>query len=130
LAQKVNGGGTVLDFGVYCIQFCLLAFAGARPDKITAAPIKINEDGVDLGLSATLHFPGDGLATFNTDLRVNLPNRGIIAGTKGILTVSDQELCSAASFRHFAQVLFYSGAALLHSGTASLRHCLAKVLLC
>jgi dihydrodiol dehydrogenase / D-xylose 1-dehydrogenase (NADP) len=90
MVKKSNGGGTVLDWGVYCIQFCLLAFKGVKPDKVTAVAIKVNEDGVDLGLSATLNFPGDGLATFNTDLRVNLPNRAIIAGTKGIITVSDQ----------------------------------------
>ena len=65
----------------------MLAFNGAQPENVKAVPIKINKEGVDLGFSATLHFPGNGLATVNTDLRVNLPNRAVIAGTNGIIKV-------------------------------------------
>ena len=88
LAKKETGGGTVLDWGVYCIQMCLLAYSGQKPENVKASAVKINENGVDLGLNVVLKFPNNGIATFNTDLRVNLPNNAVIAGTKGIITVS------------------------------------------
>ena len=88
LSKKSNGGGTVLDWGVYCIQMCLLAFGGEKPLKIKANAIGINEDGVDLGMNVNMHFPNDGFATFNTDLRINLSNRAVISGHKGVVTVS------------------------------------------
>ena len=87
LAQKETGGGTVLDFGVYCIQFCLLVFGGEAPEKVVASAIDVNENGVDLGVTVSLHFKGKGVATFSTDLRVNLPNRAVIAGRSGLITV-------------------------------------------
>lgn len=87
LATKANGGGTLLDWGVYCIQFCLMIFDGDAPEKITASAIDINESGVDLGITSALHFSNQRMATFNTDLRIQLPNQGIIAGTNGYITV-------------------------------------------
>lgn len=91
LSKKANGGGSLLDLGVYCIQMCLLAYGNQKPTKVTATAININNDGVDTGLSVTMHFPNGGFATFNTDLRVTLHNRAIIAGTKGFIRVSFQK---------------------------------------
>ncbi len=88
LFHKKNGGGSILDWGVYCIQFCLLAFGGKAPSKVVANAVDINEDGVDLGVTVSLNFDGKGVATFSTDMRVNLPNRAVIAGRKGLITVS------------------------------------------
>ena len=88
LSRKELGGGTVKDWGVYCLQMCLLAFDGQRPNSVTATAIKINENGVDIGLTAVLKFPNDGMAAFTTDLRVDLPCSAIVTGTKGTITVS------------------------------------------
>lgn len=93
LSKKANGGGSLLDLGVYCIQMCLLAYGSQRPTKVTATAININEDGVDTGLSVTLHFPNGGFATFDTDLRVTLHNRAIIAGTKGFIRLASPFWC-------------------------------------
>ena len=77
-----------MDFGVYCIQFILEAFHEKEPIDVNVVPIDINQNGVEIGICAILKFPENGLATFNTDLRVELPNRATISGTKGIITVS------------------------------------------
>ena len=95
LSKKSNGGGTLLDFGVYCIQMILLAFKGEKPKDISATAININENGVDTGLSVSMHFSNGGFATFNTDLRVTLHNRAIIGGTKGFIRVSSKVLRKA-----------------------------------
>ncbi len=87
LTRKETGGGTLLDFGVYAIQMCLLAYNGQKPTRIQATAIGVNENGVDIGLNVNMHFPNDGFATFNTDLRVKMSNRAIIAGRNGVITV-------------------------------------------
>jgi len=73
LATKANGGGTVLDWGVYCIQLAMHIFGEEEPKKVVASSLGLTEDGVDLGLSVALHFSNNRMATFVTDLRVDLP---------------------------------------------------------
>merc|ERR1719150_638591 len=63
------------------------------PSKIQASTVKFNENGVDLGMSVTLYFPDYKMATFNTDLRVDLPNTAHIAGTEGLLKIGSQFWC-------------------------------------
>uniref|UniRef100_A0A182SXU8 Trans-1,2-dihydrobenzene-1,2-diol dehydrogenase n=1 Tax=Anopheles maculatus TaxID=74869 RepID=A0A182SXU8_9DIPT len=53
--MKSLGGGTVLDLGVYTIQVAMWAFQ-AEPVKIDAAG-QLNDEGVDVGITAKLHFP-------------------------------------------------------------------------
>ena len=45
LAWKKNGGGTVLDWGVYCIQMILHVFGPEMPKKVVASGLALNEDG-------------------------------------------------------------------------------------
>ncbi|CAG7826362.1 unnamed protein product [Allacma fusca] len=83
LRLKELGGGTVLDLGVYCVQFASLVF-GERPQKIIAGGF-LNEHGVDLSTSSTLIFSGGRTATLVTNARVELPSEAIAVGTKGTL---------------------------------------------
>ena len=34
LAYRENGGGTLFDWGVYCIQFILMVLGGEKPQKV------------------------------------------------------------------------------------------------
>ncbi|XP_066598077.1 trans-1,2-dihydrobenzene-1,2-diol dehydrogenase-like [Prorops nasuta] len=86
LNQKKLGGGTILDLGVYCLQFLLLVFGNEEPEKIKATGF-VNNDGVDVSTSATLLFKGNRTATVLTHSLVNLPNEAIVIGTKGIIKV-------------------------------------------
>ncbi len=43
--------------------------------------------GVDRGVSVAMHFAGGRVATFVTDLRVDLPCTADIAGTQGLIQV-------------------------------------------
>ncbi|XP_076394793.1 trans-1,2-dihydrobenzene-1,2-diol dehydrogenase isoform X2 [Megachile rotundata] len=86
LNQKSLGGGTILDLGVYGIQFACLVFNHDVPHTVKAAGI-LNSDGVDQSVSATLLYDGNRTATIVTHSLVNLPNEAYIVGTKGTIKV-------------------------------------------
>lgn len=87
LRLKGLGGGTVLDLGVYTIQVILWAFRTA-PTKIVAKG-KLNEEGVDMEVSAELHFPNGGVGKMHTSGLKKLQNKAIIKGSKGSITLHD-----------------------------------------
>ena len=78
------GGGTILDLGIYTLQFSTFAFGAEKPESIKALG-QLNEDGVDLSMSATMKFKGGRIATILTHSEVGLPNEGFIIGTKGTI---------------------------------------------
>ncbi|XP_052868124.1 trans-1,2-dihydrobenzene-1,2-diol dehydrogenase-like [Anopheles cruzii] len=86
LRLKSLGGGTTLDLGVYTIQVCLWAFGGVAPTKIVASGIT-NEEGVDMEVTAELHFPGGGIGRMKTSALKELKNTATITGTKGSMTL-------------------------------------------
>ena len=55
--------------------------------QIVASSQGLNENGIDLGVSCALHFSGNRVATFITDLRVVLSNEAIVYGSEGRVKV-------------------------------------------
>ncbi|XP_033222246.1 trans-1,2-dihydrobenzene-1,2-diol dehydrogenase-like [Belonocnema kinseyi] len=86
LCKKEMGGGTILDLGVYTLQLPTFIFNGEKPESVKALGY-LNEDGVDLSMSATLKFKGDRMATILTSGLVNLPNEAFIVGTEGTIKI-------------------------------------------
>lgn len=80
------GGGTILDLGVYGIQFACLVFDHEVPHTIRASGC-LNEEGVDISTSATFHYKGNRTATMLFQAQVELPNEAYIIGTKGIIKI-------------------------------------------
>ncbi|XP_012533545.1 trans-1,2-dihydrobenzene-1,2-diol dehydrogenase-like [Monomorium pharaonis] len=85
MAMKELGGGTILDLGIYCLQFACLVY-NEMPESIKATGF-LNENNVDMSMSATLTYKGSRTATIMTSALVNLPNEAYICGTKGIIKV-------------------------------------------
>lgn len=81
-----NGGGSVLDLGVYPIQISLWVFR-AEPTKVIAFG-KLNEDGLDMEFNGELHFPNGGITKFKVSCLTALTNKAIIKGAKGEIVVS------------------------------------------
>lgn len=81
-----NGGGSVLDLGVYPIQISLWVFR-AEPTKVIAFG-KLNEDGLDMEFTGELHFPNGGITKFKVSCLTALTNTAIIKGAKGEIVVS------------------------------------------
>uniref|UniRef100_A0A182Y6E1 Trans-1,2-dihydrobenzene-1,2-diol dehydrogenase n=1 Tax=Anopheles stephensi TaxID=30069 RepID=A0A182Y6E1_ANOST len=88
LRLKSLGGGTVLDLGVYTIQVCLWAFGGTAPEKVVASGVT-NDEGVDVEVTAELHFPGGGVGRMKTSALHQLKNTAVVRGSKGNITLHD-----------------------------------------
>jgi len=86
VAKKALGGGTILDLGVYVINIVEQVYNGEMPEKINAVG-HLNNDGVDLSVSAALKFKNGRTATIATHSQVQLLNEAHIVGTKGIIKV-------------------------------------------
>lgn len=39
VTQKEQGGGALMDIGIYCLQFALMVFKGERPESIHATGV-------------------------------------------------------------------------------------------
>jgi len=79
--------GTMLDIGIYCVQFASFVFKGCKPVKIVAAG-HLNSDGVDQSSCTVITYENEKTATLITHGKVQFTNDAIIYGTKGTLKVS------------------------------------------
>ncbi|KAI4486921.1 hypothetical protein M0802_012206 [Mischocyttarus mexicanus] len=84
--KKSLGGGTILDLGIYCLQFLCMIFDNKMPNTIKAVGV-LNEDGVDVSTSTTLLYNENITATILTHSLVTLSNEACIYGEKGTIRV-------------------------------------------
>jgi len=92
LKFKELGGGSMLDIGIYCVQFASLIMGGEKPLKIIGGG-HMNSEGVDESTSTTLVYSGGRTATLVTHTRVLLPNEALAVGTKGTLKLESSFWC-------------------------------------
>ncbi|XP_026233422.1 trans-1,2-dihydrobenzene-1,2-diol dehydrogenase [Anabas testudineus] len=90
--QKELGGGALLDLGIYCLQFISMVYNGEKPECIQAMGVCL-ETGVDQTVVATLKFSKNRMAVFTCSSNIQLPNDGIIIGTKGTIKVPNSMWC-------------------------------------
>ncbi|KAK5649085.1 hypothetical protein RI129_003977 [Pyrocoelia pectoralis] len=86
IASKALGGGTILDLGVYTLQFVQFAYKGLSPINIVAKGT-LNENGVDVSSSAIISYKNGKIGIVSTHSKINLTNEARIVGTKGIIKV-------------------------------------------
>jgi glucose-fructose oxidoreductase len=104
LNPRAEGGGTLYDIGIYCINAARYLFE-AEPDEVTAFTARgddprFSADGVDEMTSAVLRFPGDRLAAFTTSFGAADVARLQVVGTKGDLVMDPAyEYAEALSHR-------------------------------
>jgi len=95
-----NGGGTLYDIGIYCIN-AVRALFGAEPEEVFATSVQGTDprfEEVDEMTSAVLRFPGDRLATFTSSFGASDVSTYTVLGTKGSLCVdSAYELAEGLS---------------------------------
>ncbi len=92
--KKDLGGGSMLDIGIYCLQFSQFVFNGERPYKVSAAGHK-NYDGVDQSVSATMLYAGGRTASFQTNIKVRTSCEATVYGTKGKMKLSAPFGCAS-----------------------------------
>lgn len=88
MAKKAQGGGTILDLGVYTIQASLWAFGGEEPESIVATGA-LNDDGCDMEMKGELRFKNGRVARIQTSALATLKNTMTVTGTKGKITVPE-----------------------------------------
>ncbi|XP_015588477.1 trans-1,2-dihydrobenzene-1,2-diol dehydrogenase-like [Cephus cinctus] len=88
VSLKRYGGGTIFDLGVYVLEFASFIFNGEEPTVIKAAG-HLNDDGVDVSVSATLTYKNKRTAIVLTHSIVKLENEAQIIGTRGTIKVPD-----------------------------------------
>ena len=104
LNPRAEGGGTLYDIGIYCINAARYLFE-AEPTEVTAFSARSDDprfaaSGVDEMTSAVLRFPGDRLAAFTTSFGAADVARLQVAGTKGDLVMDPAyEYAEALSHR-------------------------------
>lgn len=85
--KKSLGGGTVLNIGVYSIQFCQWIFQQA-PKSIQILNALVNDDGVDVDILAEIRYGNDSVAKIRHSFVKKQNMRAKIIGTNGELIVS------------------------------------------
>jgi predicted dehydrogenase len=84
LFDPAQGGGALLDLGIYPIQLCTLVLGPA--ERVVADGV-LGETGVDEVVAAVLHH-GDGkLGVIKAAVRANLSCTARIAGTEGTIEI-------------------------------------------
>ena len=79
-----QGGGSLLDLGIYPLQLSTLVFGA--PDRITADG-NVGTTGVDEDVAAVLHHRKGGLSVLKASIRTPLRATARIAGTDGVIEI-------------------------------------------
>ncbi|XP_017774035.1 PREDICTED: trans-1,2-dihydrobenzene-1,2-diol dehydrogenase-like [Nicrophorus vespilloides] len=86
LNTKELGGGTILDLGVYTLQFCQFVFKGLKPTKFLGSGY-LNVNNVDESANAIIQYPGKATAVISTTSVATFSNEATIIGTKGAIKI-------------------------------------------
>lgn len=113
------GGGSLLDLGIYTIQFCQLIFQ-KEPISIKATGL-LNDDGVDMEMEAELNYGDNKVGKIKTSFLKHITNCAKVIGTKGSMAVSKRiNFLSNLKFASFTQFCFVSLARFQHFGRQTL----------
>ena len=85
--SKELAGGALLDIGVYEVSFARY-FIKSRPDVILTTA-NYFETGVDETSGIILKNPDGEMAVIALTMRAKQPKRGVVAGEKGFIEISD-----------------------------------------
>lgn len=82
--QNWNGGGGLLDVGVYCLN---VAKWYLGDDVVSISAFSENGDGIDNHTCVMLKYKNGGIAQLSSAVMLRKPNSGFIYGTKGYVRV-------------------------------------------
>lgn len=94
LLDPAKGGGSLLDLGVYTVNFAQWFLGSAESVRAIG---RIGQTGVDVEAGLLLGYPGDRHAVLSTSLTSASPGQAAVVGTTGRLIVPPR-------FHHPAQI--------------------------
>ncbi len=83
--SRACAGGALMDIGCYCVNFSR-HYIGSEPQAVHATS-RLNDDGVDILTSGTMHFADDILASFTCGMTLHADNAAYICGDEGYITI-------------------------------------------
>ncbi|MFC9846209.1 Gfo/Idh/MocA family protein [Streptomyces sp. NPDC060223] len=86
LRDPAQGGGALLDLGVYPVSFAQLLLG--EPSDVVARAV-LSDEGIDLQTGAVLSFESGALATVHCSLTGGTPTAASITGSEGRIDVPD-----------------------------------------
>lgn len=90
--DPAQGGGAILDIGIYLVQATTMVFGPTLPDQI-ACTGTLSESGVDVDGSLSLSWKSKGTASLLTTLTANTPEDLTVICSKGHLRFCGSAHC-------------------------------------
>ncbi|XP_077419655.1 trans-1,2-dihydrobenzene-1,2-diol dehydrogenase-like isoform X2 [Vanacampus margaritifer] len=90
--DKEQGAGTMLDLGIYPLQFSIMAYGGEKPESVKAAGV-CTETGVDETAVVTLKFSRGRMAVITCSSGLQLANDAVIVGINGNIRIPAHMWC-------------------------------------
>lgn len=84
LWDPANGGGALMDVGVYVVSFAAMVLG--TPTRIASMPT-IGDAGVDEQAAMILGYDNGALAVLSAAIRTNTPHVATIMGSKGMIEI-------------------------------------------
>nr|WP_202437121.1 Gfo/Idh/MocA family oxidoreductase [Streptomyces sp. SID5910] len=84
LRDPAQGGGALLDLGVYPVSFAQLLLG--EPAEVTARAV-LSPEGVDLQTGALLSYDGGALASLHCSITGGTPNTASVTGSEGRIDI-------------------------------------------
>lgn len=97
LFDLAQGGGALLDLGIYPVQLC--AYALGLPERVVAEGV-VGETGADEVVAAVLHHAGGRIGVAKASTRVPMACTARIAGTTGWIDLPAFMHCPASLTVH------------------------------
>lgn len=91
-----QGGGALLDAGVYPLSLASMVFGGAKPQK-TSGVLSIGASGVDEAASAIVHWGPHKTAMISASLSLATVSDAWIYGTEGYIHLPTFVFCRSAN---------------------------------
>ncbi|WP_459644980.1 Gfo/Idh/MocA family protein [Kineococcus sp. NUM-3379] len=86
LLDPAQGGGALLDLGVYPLSFASMVLGVPQEVRATGT---VGSTGVDEAVAFTAAHPGGGLSTGLATLQASVPAAAVVAGTRGRVVVEE-----------------------------------------
>ncbi|KAI8506774.1 hypothetical protein Bbelb_152150 [Branchiostoma belcheri] len=84
--ERSMAGGSLLDLGIYVIQFATMVFGGEEPEDITTSG-HLSDGGVDEIVTVVLKYSGNRMATLLCCMSAVVANEAYVCGTKASLKI-------------------------------------------
>ncbi|GAV02549.1 hypothetical protein RvY_13096 [Ramazzottius varieornatus] len=92
ILRKDLGGGSLMDIGVYTIQFAMQVYGPFVPEKVHAVAIK-NDEGVDMSVSMTLQWKDGQIAQLSCSNLAKMESSAEVWGQAGTLKLHEPFWC-------------------------------------